>query len=153
MTPYRLLATSPQLTAALTLMRESFAFMDCRIDPPSSIHHLTLHKLQQQALEGEIWALGTPLSACLVLTPRGESLYLGKLAVDQRIRGTGCTRQLVDHAATRAAALQCSCLELEVRVELVENQAAFARMGFVEIARTSHPGFTYPTSVTMRRPV
>jgi phosphinothricin acetyltransferase len=43
-------------------------------------------------------------------------------------------------------------LELKTRVELVENQAAFARMGFVEIGQTSHAGFPNPTSVTMRAP-
>ncbi|MBT8154789.1 GNAT family N-acetyltransferase [Epibacterium ulvae] len=153
MIPYRLFPTTPELTDALALMRASFAFMDGRIDPPSSINRLTVAQLQDQASRGEIWALGDPLSACVVLTPRRDSLYLGKLAVDQDHRGRGFAHQLVDHVAHRAAAHNCGFLELEVRVELTENQAAFAHMGFVEVARSSHPGFTKPTSVTMRRAV
>ena len=42
-------------------------------------------------------------------------------------------------------------LELQARVELTGNQAAFSRLGFVETERTAHAGYNRPTSVTMRK--
>jgi len=38
-------------------------------------------------------------------------------------------------------------------VELVENHAAFAKMGFVRTGESAHPGYDRPTSITLRRAV
>jgi predicted GNAT superfamily acetyltransferase len=91
--------------------------------------------------------------ACLFLTPRPGVLYLGKLAVASGHRGRGFARALVDVAGMRARARGLPMLELQTRVELVENHAAFHALGFVEVGRTAHPGFDRPTSVTFRRRV
>src|SRR5690606_15911070 len=91
----------------LALVRGAFAFMEGRIDPPSSMHRLTESAVSDQARAGEIWLLeelGAPV-ACIFLTPRRDSLYVGKLAVDTAYRGQGLARQLIDHAAARAKAL------------------------------------------------
>ena len=42
-------------------------------------------------------------------------------------------------------------LELQTRVELNGNHAAFARLGFRETERTAHAGYERPTSLTMRK--
>ena len=52
-----------------------------------------------------------------------------------------------------ASDLGLPVLELQTRVELVENQAAFLAMGFVEVGRTAHKGYDRPTSITYRRAV
>jgi phosphinothricin acetyltransferase len=44
-------------------------------------------------------------------------------------------------------------LELETRIELTENHATFARMGFIKTAETAHPGYERPTSIKMRATV
>lgn len=152
-TPQRLLPGDPRLAQVLRLIQDSFAFMDGRIDPPSSMHRLTLETLSQQAETAEVWALGDPVAACVVLTPKPDCLYLGKLAVDARQRGAGLARRMVDLAIERARALGLPELELQVRVELVENHATFARLGFVRTGETAHAGYDRPTSITMRRPV
>ncbi|MGD9866290.1 MAG: GNAT family N-acetyltransferase [Pseudodonghicola sp.] len=141
----------PRLRQVLRLIQQSFAYMDGRIDPPSSMHRLTLAALSQQAETAEVWALGDPVVACVVLTAQPDCLYLGKLAVDGQLRRAGLARRMVDLAAARAAALGLPALELQVRIELVENQAAFARLGFVETGRSAHPGYDRPTSLTLRR--
>ncbi len=138
--------------AILTLIRAEFAYMEGRIDPPSSMLRLTEAAIADKADEGEVWVIGTPPRACVFLTPKGEALYLGKLAVAGAYRGQGLARQLVELAASRARARGLAAVELEVRVELVENQRAFAAMGFVETERTAHSGYDRPTSITMRRP-
>jgi ribosomal protein S18 acetylase RimI-like enzyme len=139
----------PALAQVLTLIRDSFAYMDGVIDPPSSMHRLTLADLQGP----EVWAMGAPPVACVVLTPKPDCLYLGKLAVAKDQRGQGHARRLVGHALNRARDLGLPAVELQVRVELTGNQAAFAAMGFVETARTAHAGHDRPTSITYRRAV
>ena len=42
-------------------------------------------------------------------------------------------------------------LELDTRIELVENHDAFAAMGFVTTAERAHEGYDRPTFVTMRK--
>jgi ribosomal protein S18 acetylase RimI-like enzyme len=138
----------------LALLRRAFAFMEGRIDPPSSLHDLTPEVLGAQAEAGEIWIIDGAdggIAACIVLTPKPHALYLGKLAVAPGHRGQGLARRLIDHAETRARARGLPALELQTRVELVENQAAFRAMGFVEVGRTAHPGYDRPTSITYRR--
>jgi ribosomal protein S18 acetylase RimI-like enzyme len=152
MTPVRA-AGDHDWATLLSLIREAFAFMDGRIDPPSSMHALTPASIADQARIGEVWVIGEPAVACLFLTPKPDALYLGKLAVAAAHRGRGLARRLVDHAESRARVLGLPVLELQTRVELVENQATFRAMGFVEVGRTAHPGYDRPTSITYRRPV
>ena len=88
-----------------------------------------------------------------MLTPRPPVLYLGKMAVAPSHRGHGLGRDLATLAARRAMARGLAAVELQSRVELTENHAVFAALGFVVAAETSHPGFDRPTSLTFRKPV
>lgn len=152
MTPYR--ARVPfDWTALLHLIRAEFAYMEPRINPPSSMHRLTEADIAAKAETGEVWVIGTPPVACVFLTYQQESLYIGKLAVAADQRGKGLARALIDVAEVRARDLGLGWLELETRVELVENHAAFARMGFHEVGRKAHAGFDRPTSITFRKAV
>lgn len=147
------LATDPALwPPILALLHGAFAYMEGRIDPPSSLRDLTPEALTRQAALGEIWIIGAPV-ACVFLTPKPGALYLGKLAVEARHRGRGLARQLVDLAEARARDMGLPTLELQTRVELSANQRTFEAMGFVETRRTAHPGFDRPTSITYRRAV
>ncbi|MEO1277184.1 MAG: GNAT family N-acetyltransferase [Pseudomonadota bacterium] len=88
----------------LELLKASFAVMDGRIDPPSSLHRLDVAGVARQATEGEIWAIystGAPI-ACVFLTKRPDTLTLGKLAVAPDRQREGLGRRLVDCALTRA---------------------------------------------------
>jgi hypothetical protein len=137
----------------LALIRDSFADMEGRISPPSSVRRLTDPDIALQAVEGEVWLLedlGQSV-ACMFLTPRPDSLYLGKLAVAATHRRQGLARQLVVQAEVRARARGLPVLELQTRVELEENHAAFRAMGFAEAGRTAHPGYDRPTSITFRK--
>ena len=149
--PRRIGPADPTLAQILTLIRAEFAGMDGRIDPPSSMHRLTQDDLA--ALGLEVWAIGAPPLACVVLTPQADTLYLGKLAVAGPARGRGFARRLTDLAADRARALGLPGVTLQVRVELTENHATFTRLGFEEVGRTAHPGYDRHTSITFRRPV
>ena len=153
-TPRRLTGDE-DMAPVLALIQESFAYMHVRIDPPSSMLALTEAAIAKQARAGEVWVLeelGAPI-ACVFLSPKTNCLYIGKLAVADAYRRQGLGRQLIGHAAQRAKALGLTSLELQTRVELVENQAAFEAMGFFRIGESAHPGYDRPTSVTYSRPL
>ncbi|MBI1171677.1 GNAT family N-acetyltransferase [bacterium] len=142
-------AEAPFDWAALhALILRAFAGMEGRIDPPSSARNLTPESLAAEAARAEIWVLGAPPLACMILTPKPGRLYLGKLAVDPSAQGVGLGATLVRWAETRARALGLPRLELETRVELVENHAFFQHLGFSETGRKAHAGFDRPTSIT-----
>lgn len=151
MHPERLRPDDPRLPATLDLIRRAFSEHDGRIDPPSSMHRLTLADLNDAASASEVWVVGEPPLACVILAPKGETLYLSKLAVAAAERGKGHARRLIERAARRATELGLNALELQTRVELTENHAAFRRLGFVKIGTTKHPGFDRPTSIRMRK--
>jgi predicted N-acetyltransferase YhbS len=152
MTPHR--AEPPYDWAAiLRLIRTAFADMDARIDPASSMHRLTPEAIAKQAEAGEIWVIGAPPVACVFLTPLPDALFLGKLAVAAEHRGKGLGRALINQAALRARHLGLTALILQTRIELTENHAVFAALGFRETARTAHPGFSRPTTVEFRKPL
>lgn len=139
----------------LRLIREAFSPMDGRIDPPSSAHRLDADEMRRIAGKAEIWVIEDParVIATVTLSLHTDRVQLGKMAVAEAHRGKGLARILVEHAERRARALDRLALELQSRVELTENHAVFARLGFREIARTAHPGYDHPTSITFRKPI
>lgn len=139
------------LALVVELVRREFAYMHGLVDPPSSVLQLSVDVLATPP--SEVWVIGSPPRACVVATPRPEVLYLGKMAVQSAERGMGHSRRLVEQADRRARELGLPWLELECRIELVENHLTFAALGFEEVGRTAHDGFDRPTSITFRRRV
>lgn len=137
----------------LALILESFAYMQGRIAPPSSALRLTPQALENQARTEHLYLCTPPMRACAFFAPRQGALYIGKLAVAPAAQGQGLGRALVTEAEALAARLGLPRLRLNTRVELTGNHAAFAAMGFSEVARTAHPGFDRATSVVMEKPV
>lgn len=151
--PRRIDAARDDMEALLGLILRAFAFMDGRIDPPSSARTLTPGRLRDKAVEETGFVIdgpdGLPV-ACLFCRLDGpETLYLGKLAVDPVWQGRGLGRQLLAAAEAHARAAGCRRLRLETRVELTENHRLFARWGFVRAGESRHPGFDRTTSVDM----
>jgi GNAT superfamily N-acetyltransferase len=137
------------------LLLTEFAYMEGRIDPPSSLAALSQDDLRAKAGAEDLFILRDSghLTGCLFGAARPDCYYIGKLAVAASQRGHGLARALIDAAASRARTLSLPMLELQSRVELMENHAAFAQMGFVQAAATAHPGYARPTSFTFRRAV
>ncbi len=137
----------------LGLIMRCFAYMDGVIDPPSSAHKLTPEALRRKAGDETcfIATVGGQLVGCIFAADRPEELYVGKLAVDESFRGLGIGRMLMQAAERHALEQGKPALELQTRVELLDNHATFARLGFVEVARTAHEGYDRPTSLTLRK--
>lgn len=139
----------------LALLRESFAYMESRIDPPSSLNRIDLEGLRDKAREETlVLALegGSPVG-CAFAKPTRSSVYVGKVAVRADMRGLGIARRMLEAVESLARQHELPFVELQTRVELVENHQAFAALGFVKSGETAHPGYDRPTSITMRKPV
>lgn len=153
MIPFRVDGSFIRWAELLDLIRASFAYMEGRIDPPSSAIHLTAVSLAQKA-EAEIaYAVedNGNLAGCIFLRPEAECLYVGKLAVRPSEQGRGIGRRLLATAEEVALDLGLPALRLDTRIELVENHSTFAAWGFAKTEEKSHPGFTRVTFIEMRK--
>ncbi len=149
--PHRAPAQFSDWEALLSLILGSFAYMDGRIDPPSSAHRLTPDTLRARAKTEHLYIAGSPLNGCAFFAEQPDALYIGKLAIAPAVQGKGLGRAFLIEAEALARSLGLPRLRLETRIELTQNHAAFARFGFTQTAEKAHPGFTRPTSITMEK--
>lgn len=142
-------------SALLDLLRSAYAYMEPRISPPSSLLRMGVAEFQEKARhEVLILALeSSRILGCAFAAVREDCVYVGKLAVDESARRRGVARKIMEAAESIARQNGKACLELETRIELLENHKTFAALGFAKVAENAHPGFDRPTSITMRRPV
>lgn len=137
----------------LALIIEAFAYMDGVVDPPSSVHQLTPQALIEKATQETCFVAidNGRLIGCIFAHERADHVYIGKLSITKIYQRRAVGRALLQAVETQAKALGKPVLELQTRVELTGNQAAFARLGFRETERTAHAGYGRPTSLTMRK--
>ncbi len=136
----------------LALIQSAFSYMEGRIDPPSSLAKLTIGNIQTKA-EQETLLLAWDHSAlvgCVFIEDLGDWLYIGKLAIAPPYQGKGIGQSLIAACTDLARTRGKSGLELQTRIELVENHTFFSTMGFVKTGETAHQGYDRPTSITMR---
>lgn len=91
----------------LALLLAAFAYMNGRIDPPSSVLRLTPSTLAEKA-GGETLILATEAGAligCVFARRQPDSLYVGKLAVVPDRQGEGIGRRLMAAAEALAVGL------------------------------------------------
>lgn len=133
------------------LLIEAFAYMEGRIDPPSSLKALTPALLREKADQETLILVrhGGKLAGCGFLKETENTLYLGKLAVRGAFQRKGILKSMVALAEKHARECKLKALELEARIELTENHATFGALGFVKSGETSHAGYDRPTSITM----
>jgi len=90
---------------------------------------------------------------CVMTKPMDGDLYFGRLSVLPAARGTGLARRLIAAVEAEAHRRGLAGVRLGVRVVLAENQRLFGTLGYRETSREAHPGFDYPTSINMRKPL
>lgn len=138
----------------LALVRRAFAYMEGRVDPPSSLTRMDAGAMRAKAAAETLLLAhdgAGRLVGCLFADDRDGALYVGKLAVEPARQGERIGARLMAAAEALARARRLPALELETRVELTGNHAAFARMGFAKIAEKAHAGYDRPTSFTFRK--
>ena len=137
----------------LALIRRAFAYMDGVIDPPSSAHLLSADSLAEKAKReaGFLAVENGRIVGCVFALERARDFYVGKLAVEPALQGQGVGARLMQAVEDLARERGKDAIELQARIELTANHAAFARLGFRETGRTAHQGYDRPTSITMRK--
>lgn len=124
-----------------------------RIDPPSSLNEMTEDDLRAKARREQLLVADEhgQLVGSAYADVRSTCVYVGKVAVTSKARGRGVARKLLAAAESIARIADRQVLELQTRVELIENHNTSSARGFEKVAATAHPGYSRPTSITMQR--
>lgn len=140
----------------LDLIHTAFAEYRGKLKPDSSAYGETLAGIGAQLVgrKGGVIAERNGVAVgCVLYRDEGEDLYFGRLAVLPAHRGSGVAEALVGAVEAEARARGCPGVWLGVRIALTGNQRLFNRLGYVEISRDAHPGFSEPTSINMRKAI
>ncbi len=92
-------------------------------------------KLHVVEMEGEV-------AGFVVFYPRGDHLHVENVAVLPSAQGKGIGKALLGFAEDEARRLGLPAVELYTNVKMVENQAFYPALGYVETDRREEDGFS-----------
>ncbi len=144
-------AAAHDLDVLCELIHAAYAEYAGRLIPPSGAHKETTASLAAKLAVGAgaiAWRDGVPLGSVL-FEPRGEALYLGRLAVPPLHRRQGIGARLVRYVEAQAVARGHTHVTLGVRLQLPENTAFYTQLGYHIAGYGAHPGFDAPTYMPM----
>src|SRR6266851_2150403 len=141
---------APEIVAVI---QHGFAQYDGKLAPPSGALGETVATVAERlGNERCVVALdGTSLVGCVFYEVRNKEVYFSRLAVLPDHRGRGLARRLIAEVEAAARAARIAAVTLGVRIALTDNIAFFAALGYREISRHAHSGFSQPTSLTMEK--
>jgi ribosomal protein S18 acetylase RimI-like enzyme len=90
---------------------------------------------------GTTWVTGSPITAVLTLYPRDDHLYVENIAVDPIAQGRGLGRALMEFAEQEAGRRSLNRMALVTHEAMTENQAIYARLGYIEVERRAEDGY------------
>ena len=115
-----------------------FSYMDGVIDPPSSMHRLTIEDLAFG--QGETWVIGTPPVASVVMTPKARRPCTSASSPWRRLNEAGASPDCSSIAPMPGPG-SWACPGLNSRPESNSKpiMPPSPPLDFVEIKRTAHP--------------
>ncbi|MGH6894403.1 MAG: GNAT family N-acetyltransferase [Dongiaceae bacterium] len=139
--------------AIVALIHRPFAQYRGNLEPESGALSESADKIASVIAGGIVLAaeLAGRVVGCVAVEYKADFVYVGRLAVDPAVRGTGIGQSLIKEAEAVARRLSGRRLRVDVRLALAENRAFFRALGFVEGAHRCHPGFTVPTYVELEK--
>ena len=131
-------ATPGDLPAIRALIDAAYARYLSRMDKPPA----PMSRDYGPSVEaGMTWVTGCPLTAVLTLDPRDDHMYVENIAVDPSAQGRGLGRALMEFAEQEAARRRLNRMALVTHEAMTENQAIYARLGYVETGRRTEDGY------------
>lgn len=131
-------AVASDLPAIRALIDEAYAKYLTRMDkPPAPM----LRDYGPSVEDGTTWVVGVPVVGLITLYPRRDHLYIENVAVATEAQGRGLGRALMAFAEQHAASLGLHRLALVTHEVMTENQAIYARLGYVEVGRRAEDGY------------
>ena len=137
----------------LDLLHEAFAYQEPLIDPPSSLHRLNANTLAEKAAQEQliIARSGDDIVGCVFARLMPDRVYVGKMAVSLAVQGRGLGRRLMAAVEEFARERDRLLLELQTRIELIDNHETFRKLGFKKVSESAHEGYARLTSITMQK--
>lgn len=148
-------ATPHDAATLLRLIQTAFGEYQGRLDPPSGAHAETERSIVN-LLEREhavLAGVSTEALGCVFYHHAPDETYLHRLAVLPAARRMSLGRALMNYVEARARDAGVARVRLGVRLQLPENQAYYARMGYTVLRYGTHTGYTQPTFVHMVKDV
>ncbi len=131
----------PDDTAAVQrIVAEAYAPLAARMDkPPAPM----LDNYASRIAEGvvEVLEQNGVVVAMIILVDLADALMLENVAVSPEVHGQGIGRRLTDHAETVARDRNYDKIRLYTHATMVENQAMYVRLGYVETTRGEDEGY------------
>ena len=124
----------------MAMVHSAFA----EFQPPSGVLNETAADLAARQRAGIVLVAqsGNDFVGSVFCAPKGDALYLTRLATSPAWRRAGVGCALLEAAEDEAHRLGAKRLTLRVRVTLPGNLTYFKRVGFVETSKGQDPGRT-----------
>ena len=90
---------------------------------------------------GQVFVLGEPIAAVIVLLDSPGTLLVENIAVDPAAQGHGLGRLLMEFAEQRAGAQGASRVTLYTNEVMTENLTIYAHLGYREVTRRAEGGY------------
>lgn len=137
----------------LSVIKRAFAEHQGKITPPSSAEQKTVAILKEELKTASALVAETEgkLVGCIFYQPDRACYYLNRLAVLPEYQGRGIATVLMGAVENEVRSLGGDCLTLSVRLSLEKQQILYRRLGFEFLEYGTHPGYTEPTYMTMRK--
>lgn len=148
-------ATEEDAGTAAAIIQAAYVEFQGKLDPPSGAHAESEQSVRR-LFESERCALagwGATAAGCVFFRTGDSDTYLHRLAVAPAFRQSGIGRALVTFVEMQARLARSGRVRLGVRLQLPQNQAFYRNLGYAVTSHHSHPGYTYPTYVSMTKDV
>jgi predicted N-acetyltransferase YhbS len=141
------------IPAILAVIKEAFREYQGKLIPPSSAERKTIEIVRAELAEATalVAEVDGQIGGCVFYRPQAGAIYLDRLAVLPQYRRRGMATALLARVEAKARDLGFASLTLSVRLALEGQQRFYERLGFVAAGQDSHPGFTEPTSLKMKK--
>jgi ribosomal protein S18 acetylase RimI-like enzyme len=146
-------ATLDDATTLAAVIRAAFEEHRGRLDPPSDAHGESADTVQRKLTTAHAAVAETTsgVIGCVFFEEEPGRAYISRLSVLPAERGRGVARELMDFAEAWARERGLSLAYLGVRVVLKEQQAYYARRGYVMVGKAAHAGYAAATYLIMEK--